>query len=89
MNEQSGSSQTPQEIDQEIHDLSVKHHELDDRLHALASKTYLSDAEQFEEVSLKKQKLHFKDRMETLVRQQQRRRPTLAGGASAQASSRG
>ena len=45
------------ETNQEFRELASKHHSLDDRLHELEAKHYLSDAEQFEEVSLKKRKL--------------------------------
>lgn len=48
--------------------LASKHHELDDRLHELTSKHYLSDNEQLEEVTLKKRKLQLKDRMEEIAR---------------------
>lgn len=54
--------------DQEFRDLTLKHHELDDRLHELSSRHYLTDTEQFEEVQLKKQKLQLKDRMENILR---------------------
>jgi len=57
------------ETNEEFRELVSKHHSLDDRLHELEAKHYLSDAEQFEEVSLKKRKLHVKDRMETILRQ--------------------
>ena len=57
------------ETNQEFRELASKHHSLDDRLHELESKHYLSDAEQFEEVSLKKRKLQVKDRMELILRQ--------------------
>lgn len=53
---------------EEYRQLASKHHELDDRLHELTSKHYLSDTEQVEEVTLKKRKLQLKDRMEELVR---------------------
>ena len=52
------------ETNEEYRELASKHHTLDDRLHELEAKHYLSDAEQFEEVSLKKRKLHLKDQME-------------------------
>lgn len=52
----------------EYRQLAAKHHELDDRLHELTSKHYLSDDEQFEEVTLKKKKLQLKDRMEEIAR---------------------
>ena len=50
-------------------ELASKHHTLDDRLHELEAKQYLSDSEQFEEISLKKRKLLLKDRMELILRQ--------------------
>ena len=56
------------ETNDEYRQLATKHHELDDRLHELSSKHYLSDTEQLEEVTLKKRKLHLKDRMEDIVR---------------------
>jgi uncharacterized protein len=57
------------ETNQEFRELASRHHSLDDRLHELESKHYLSDSEQFEEVSLKKRKLQLKDRMEMMLRQ--------------------
>lgn len=57
------------ETNQEFRELASKHHTLDSRLHELEAKHYLSDAEQFEEISLKKRKLHLKDRMELILRQ--------------------
>jgi uncharacterized protein len=54
--------------DEEYRQLATQHHELDDRLHALSSKPYLSEPEQVEEISLKKRKLHLKDRMEDILR---------------------
>jgi uncharacterized protein len=56
------------ETNEEFRQLASKHHELDDRVQELTSKHYLSDAEQVEEVTLKKLKLHLKDRMEELLR---------------------
>ena len=56
------------ETNEEYRQLATKHHELDDRLHELSSKHYLSDTEQLEEVTLKKRKLHLKDQMEDIVR---------------------
>ena len=56
------------ETNEEYRQLAAKHHELDDRLHELSSKHYLSDSEQFEEVTLKKRKLQLKDRMEDIAR---------------------
>jgi uncharacterized protein YdcH (DUF465 family) len=54
--------------DQEFRELAVKHHELDDRLHELSSRAYLSESEQFEEVQLKTRKLQLKDKMEHILR---------------------
>ena len=48
--------------------LAEQHHQLDDRLHELTEKHFLSDTEQFEEVTLKKKKLALKDRMEEIAR---------------------
>ena len=56
------------ETNDEFRQLASRHHELDDRLIELESKHYLSDAEQVEEVTLKKRKLHIKDRMEAILR---------------------
>jgi len=48
--------------------LATKHHELEDRLHELTAKHYLSEPEQLEEVNLKKRKLQLKDQMEDILR---------------------
>jgi uncharacterized protein YdcH (DUF465 family) len=48
--------------------LAEQHHELDDRLHQLTERHYLSSTEQFEESILKKRKLALKDRMEEMAR---------------------
>ncbi len=63
--------------DEEFHQLVTKHHELEDRLHELTAKQYLSEPEQVEEVNLKKRKLQLKDRMEDILR---RRRDTQPQG---------
>ena len=57
------------QTNEEYRELVSKHHSLDDRLHELEAKHYLSDEEQVEEVSLKKRKLHIKDRMEGILRE--------------------
>ena len=49
-------------------ELAERHHQLDDRLHELTEKHYLSDTEQVEEVTLKKRKLALKDQMEAMAR---------------------
>ena len=49
--------------------LAERHHQLDDRLHELLEKHYLSSTEQVEEVTLKKRKLALKDQMERMARE--------------------
>jgi uncharacterized protein YdcH (DUF465 family) len=49
--------------------LAEQHNKLDNRLHELTDKHYLSPTEQIEEVNLKKRKLALKDRMEAIARQ--------------------
>jgi uncharacterized protein YdcH (DUF465 family) len=56
------------QTDHEFKQLAVKHHELEDRLHELTAKHYLSEPEQLEEVTLKKRKLQLKDKMEDILR---------------------
>ena len=70
------------ETNDEYRQLATKHHELDDRLHELSSKHYLSDTEQLEEVTLKKRKLHLKDRMEDIARTHRTTRPSSGMGAA-------
>ena len=54
--------------DEEFRQLATQHHQLDDRLHELSGKAYLSEPEQVEEVTLKKRKLQLKDKMEDILR---------------------
>ncbi|MBM3819241.1 MAG: DUF465 domain-containing protein [Acidimicrobiia bacterium] len=49
--------------------LVEQHSLLDRRLHELTDKHYLSSHEQYEETTLKKQKLALKDRMEQIARE--------------------
>ena len=56
------------ETDEEFNQLAAQHHQLEDRLDQLTSKSYLSEPEQLESVTLKKQKLQLKDRMEDILR---------------------
>ena len=56
--------------DEEFRSLATQHHELEERLHNLSSKSYLSDSEQLEEITVKKKKLQLKDRMEEILRRQ-------------------
>ena len=66
------------ETDEEFNQLAAQHHRLEDRLDQLTSKSYLSEPEQLESVTLKKQKLQLKDRMEDILR---RHRQSLESGA--------
>jgi uncharacterized protein YdcH (DUF465 family) len=52
--------------------LAERHHELDNRLHELTERHYLSTSEQVEEVTLKKKKLALKDQMELIAREYRR-----------------
>ena len=76
-----GQSQNLKELllqtDEEFHTLAAQHHELEDRLHELTSKHYLSQPEQVEEVNLKKQKLQLKDRMEDNLRRHLQAQPGI------------
>ena len=62
----------------EFRQLATQHHDLDERIHHLAARQYLSEPEQLEEVTLKKRKLHLKDQMESLLRQYRRSEPVHA-----------
>ena len=52
----------------EFRQLATQHHDLDERIHNLAVRHYLSEPEQLEEVTLKKKKLQLKDQMESILR---------------------
>lgn len=54
---------------EEFRQLAERHHQLDDRLHELTEKHYLSNSEQVEEVTIKKRKLALKDQMEQMARE--------------------
>src|ERR671934_2173111 len=56
------------QTDEEFRQLATQHHDLDERIHSLAARPYLSEPEQLEEVTLKKRKLQLKDQMETILR---------------------
>jgi hypothetical protein len=56
------------ESNDEFRQLATQHHDLDERIHNLTTRQFLSEPEQVEEVTLKKKKLHLKDQMETLMR---------------------
>ena len=69
------------ESNDEFRQLATQHHQLDERIHNLATRHYLSEPEQLEEVTLKKKKLLLKDQMEHILRQY-RGSPTPAHAAS-------
>ena len=48
-------------------ELAERHHQLDDKLHELTERHYLTTSEQLEEVTLKKRKLALKDQMERMA----------------------
>jgi len=54
---------------EDFRQLASEHHELDERIQQLARLAYLTDQQQFEEISLKKRKLALKDRMAEIMRQ--------------------
>jgi uncharacterized protein len=56
------------QTDEEFRQLASQHHDLDEKIHNLAARHYLSEPDQLEEVRLKKQKLHLKDQMESILR---------------------
>jgi uncharacterized protein YdcH (DUF465 family) len=85
MNEQSQDlKELLLQTDEEFHQLAAKHHELDDRLHELTAKPYLSQPEQLEEVNLKKRKLQLKDRMEDILRRHRQGEVTSPPSAAPQ-----
>ena len=63
--------------DEEFRQLATQHHNLDERLHALSVKPYLSDVEQVEEIKLKKVKLQLKDKMEDILRRHRSEPPQI------------
>ena len=62
--------------DDEYRQLATRHHDLDEQIHSLTARHYLSEPEQIEEVRLKKVKLQLKDQMENILR-----RHSTDGGA--------
>jgi uncharacterized protein len=64
--------------DEEYRQLATEHHDLDEKVHTLTSRHYLSEPELVEEINLKKRKLQLKDQMESIVR----RRSLGSGGAA-------
>jgi len=57
--------------DDTFRELVSEHHRLDERIQQLSTTGYLTDQQQYEAVSLKKQKLALKDRIEAMVRGRQ------------------
>jgi uncharacterized protein YdcH (DUF465 family) len=66
------------ESNDEFRRLATQHHDLDERIHNLAIRQYLSEPEQLEEVTLKKRKLQLKDQMESMLRHHRRVEPVHA-----------
>jgi len=54
--------------DDEYRQLATRHHDLDEKIHNLTDRAYLTQPEQLEEVRLKKVKLQVKDQMENILR---------------------
>jgi len=63
--------------DEEFRQLATQHHTLDERLHELSGKPYLSEPDQVEETKLKKLKLQLKDRMEDILRRHRSEPPHI------------
>ena len=57
--------------DETFRQLVTEHQTLDERIHHLDSYASLTAQQRFEQLSLKKQKLALKDRMEAMLRQSQ------------------
>jgi uncharacterized protein YdcH (DUF465 family) len=54
--------------DETFRQLVTEHHVLDERIRQLSTLVHLTDQQQYEEASLKKQKLALKDRIEAMMR---------------------
>lgn len=70
------------QTDEEYRRLATQHHDLDEKIHDLASRHYLTEPEQIEESRLKKRKLQLKDQMEMILRRH-------SGAAQSAQSARG
>jgi hypothetical protein len=68
MNQEQHAREVLLEQDDEYRDLAEQHRVLESRLTEILGHPYRSDAEQIEEATLKKKKLHIKDRMENILR---------------------
>ena len=62
----------PLQVDSRYEELIRLHHSLDQQLHDLASRGYLTEAQHLEELTLKKKKLAIKDQMHSIMLQYQR-----------------
>lgn len=60
--------QTLAQTDEEYRGLLAEHARCESRLQELQGKAVLDETERLESVNIKKQKLHLKDRMETILR---------------------
>ena len=78
MNQEQHAREVLLEEDDEYRDLAEQHRALESRLAELLDHPYPSGAEQIEEATLKKKKLHVKDRMENILRR--RLTPRAPGG---------
>ena len=78
MNQEQHAREVLLEQDDEYRDLAEQHRALEGRLAELLGRPYRSGAEQIEEATLKKRKLHIKDRMEHIL--QRRLTPRLEDG---------
>jgi uncharacterized protein YdcH (DUF465 family) len=56
------------QTDEQFRQLATQHQDLDEKIHNLATRHYLSEPEQLEETRLKKRKLALKDQMEDILR---------------------
>ena len=57
---------------QDLHQLRVEHHELDEQIRHYTAIPYPTEQEQLEEAALKKRKLRLKDLIESLAHPHQR-----------------
>ena len=64
--------------DENFRKLATQHHQYDEQLQAFASKTYLSEQEQLEEIRMKKLKLRLKDEMEQRIQQYKQEHASVA-----------
>ena len=55
------------QVNSRFEELTRQHHSFDQRLHDLASMSYLTDAQHLEELTLKKKKLAIKDQIAALL----------------------